>query len=183
MDRPAVLEPGGGGEIVPGGGGVLLLLLSGSDSLMLGEVGLITELRGAVLDRALLRLASAWQGKGFGKPWIGEAWWGIQGDAKECSPTEALSTRSLCRTAGWKACKDEVLDIKPAYRSTLALSHESPMDQDLWMGNSRAGDGGDTASSEGGRVPRGGGVPLLLNSEPGPVVEVVLIVVRGAVLD
>ena len=57
------------------------------------------------------------------------------------------------------------------------------MDQDLWMGNSRAGDGGDTASSEGGRVPRGGGVPLLLNSEPGPVVEVVLIVVRGAVLD
>jgi len=57
------------------------------------------------------------------------------------------------------------------------------MDQDLWMGNSREEDGGETASSEGGREPRGGGVPLLLNSEPGPVVEVVLMVVRGAVLD
>ena len=51
MDRPAVLEPGGAGEVVPGGGGVLLLSGSG---LMVGEVGFITELRGAVLDRALL---------------------------------------------------------------------------------------------------------------------------------
>ena len=51
VDRPAVLEPGGAGEVVPGGGGVLLLSGSG---LMVGEVGFITELRGAVLDRALL---------------------------------------------------------------------------------------------------------------------------------
>jgi hypothetical protein len=52
VDSPAVLEPGGVGEVVPGGGGVLLLL-SGADGLTVGEVGLIIELRGAVLDRAL----------------------------------------------------------------------------------------------------------------------------------
>ena len=61
--------------------------------------------------------------------------------------------------------------MKPANRSTLPLSHESPIDQDLWMGNSRATDGGDTASTEGGRVPRGDGVLHLLSSEPGLVVE------------
>ena len=75
-----------------------------------------------------------------------------------------MSTRSLR--------KDEVLDMKPANRSTLPLSHESPIDQDLWMGNSRATDGGDTASTEGGGVPRGDGVLHLLSSEPGLVVEV-----------
>ena len=63
MDRPAVFEPGGAGKVVPGRGGVLLLLLSGSGGFMVAEVGLITELRGAVLDRALL--TSAWQRKGF----------------------------------------------------------------------------------------------------------------------
>ena len=54
MDRPAVFEPGGAGEVEPGRGGVLLLLLSGSGGFMVAEVGLITELLGAVLDRALL---------------------------------------------------------------------------------------------------------------------------------
>ena len=70
-DGPAVLKPGVG-DSVPGGGG-LLLLLSRSDGFVVGEVGLL-ELRGAVLDRALLwlRSATAWEGKGFGKPCIGE---------------------------------------------------------------------------------------------------------------
>merc|ERR1719222_1341897 len=41
------------------------------------------------------------------------------------------------------------------------------------MGNSRATDGGDTASTEGGeQVPRGDVVLHLLSSEPGLVVEV-----------
>merc|ERR1719209_2367013 len=43
------------------------------------------------------------------------------------------------------------------------------------MGNSRATDGGDTASTEGGRVPRSDGALNLLSSEPGLVVEVDLI--------
>ena len=43
------------------------------------------------------------------------------------------------------------------------------------MGNSRATDGGDTASTEGGRVPRGDEELHLLSSEPGLVVEVGLI--------
>ena len=60
-------EPGGGGEVVPGGGG-LLLLFNGSDCLVLGEIGLIIELPGALLEQALLWLIFAWQGKGFGKP-------------------------------------------------------------------------------------------------------------------
>ena len=106
----------------------------------------------------------------------------MSGDAKECSPTEALSTGPLCRTAVLKACEDEVLDMKPANRSTEDLSHEFPMDQDLWLGNSRAKDGGDTASSEGVRMP-GGGKLHLLSSEPGLEVEVDLILLRGAVLD
>ena len=43
------------------------------------------------------------------------------------------------------------------------------------MGNSRATDGGDTASTEGGRVPRGDGELNLFSSKPGLVVEVGLI--------
>jgi len=70
--------------------------------------------------------------------------------------------------------------VYPAYRSTEGLSHESPMDQDLWRGK----DGGDRASSEGVRVPGGGGVLHLLSSEHGlVVVEIGLVVLRGAVLD
>jgi len=53
VDRPAGLKPGGVGEVVPGGGGVQLLL-RGSGGLVVGEVGLILELRGAVWDRTLL---------------------------------------------------------------------------------------------------------------------------------
>ena len=61
MDKSAVLDfatqPGGGGEVVPGGGGVLLL--SRVPGLVVGEDDLISMLRGAVLDRALLWLRSA----------------------------------------------------------------------------------------------------------------------------
>ena len=50
-------QPGGGGEVVPGGGGVLLL--SRVRRLEVGEDDLVSILRGAVLDRTLLRLRSA----------------------------------------------------------------------------------------------------------------------------
>jgi hypothetical protein len=54
------------------------------------------------------------------------------------------------------------------------------MDQDLCLGNSLTKVGWDTASSESGRVPSGDGVLHLLSSEPGLVVEVGLIMLRGA---
>ena len=94
----------------------------------------------------------------------------------------ALSTCSPCKVAGLKACKD---DMKPAF-----FSHAFPIDQVLWVGKSRAKDGGETASSDNVKMPGevesmpGGGGVLLLFCWPGlRVGEVNLIVLRGAVLD
>ena len=97
----------------------------------------------------------------------------------------ALSTSSTCKAAGLKACKDEFLDMKQAF-----FSHAFPMDQVLWVGKSTAKDGGETASSEGVKVPGGvesmpggGGVLLLLCWPSLALGEVNLIILRGAVLD
>ena len=94
----------------------------------------------------------------------------------------ALSTCSPCKVAGLKAWAN---DTKPSF-----FAHAFPMDQVLWVGKSTAKDGGETASSEGVRMPGGvesmsggGGVLLLLCWPCLAVGEVTLIILRGAVLD